>query len=94
MKNSKYEDDGRQIVDMSSTYQSEYGMRMRRPKPKRKATTLNDEKKQEFIQEPELTKRETRQVVANAMFAALLIGAVFIGTAFLFVLFCVNVWFN
>ena len=41
-----------------------------------------------------LTKKETRALVLNAVVAVLLIGAVFALAAFLFILFCIYVWFR
>ena len=40
-----------------------------------------------------LTPRETRRVVSQALLAGLAVGAVFLGGMFLFLLFCVHVWF-
>ena len=40
-----------------------------------------------------LTPRETRRVVSQALLAGLAVGAVFLGAMFLFLLFCVHVWF-
>jgi len=42
----------------------------------------------------ELNKKELRRVAANATLAALLVGSVFIIVFFLFIMFCVNVWFK
>lgn len=91
MKNRDFEDDGRQIADMSSTQRSWYGLRMNRRKPKGKAVPESNSKP-DYYQEPELTKKESRQLVANAILAALAIGVVFIGAAFLFLLFMTRVW--
>lgn len=41
----------------------------------------------------ELTARETRGVIGQALLAGLLVGGIFLGAMLLFLLFCVNVWF-
>ena len=90
MKKKDFEDDGRQIADMSSIDQSWYGMRMRGRIPKKKAEPSAEKPAHEI--EPELSKKETRQVIANAILAALLLGSIFIGAAFLFLMFLTKVW--
>ena len=94
MKKKDFEDDGRQIADMSGTYQSWYGLRMGRDKPKKKTAPKSESDSSQQKIEPEPTKKEIRQVAANAILAAMLLGAVFIGAAFLFLLFCTKVWFK
>ena len=42
----------------------------------------------------ELTKEERRSLVWLALKASLAVGGVFVLAAFLFLLFCVNVWFK
>lgn len=42
----------------------------------------------------ELTKEESRSLVWLALKASLAVGGVFVLAAFLFLLFCVNVWFQ
>ena len=42
----------------------------------------------------ELTKEERRSLVWLALKASLAVGGVFVLAAFLFLLFCVNVWFQ
>lgn len=44
--------------------------------------------------EPPLTRKETWGLVINALGAALLIGLVFVVVVFLFILFCIYVWFK
>lgn len=57
--------------------------------------TEEDEKIERTVQDmPELTKKETRRVIAGALLAGLLIAAVFIVACLLFLLFCVYVWFR
>lgn len=95
MKKKDFEDDGRQIANMSGIDRSYYSMRMGRRKSKAKASATNDDvNPHSYKPEPQLTKRETRQVVANAILATLLLGAVFIGGAALFILFCTEIWFR
>ncbi|MBN2878306.1 MAG: hypothetical protein JXN65_01630 [Clostridia bacterium] len=91
MKKKDFEDDGRQVADMSSIDKSWYGLRMHGGIPRKKKAVPSAEKPAHEV-EPELTKKETRQVIANAILAALLLGSIFIGAAFLFLLFLTKVW--
>lgn len=43
---------------------------------------------------PPLSRRETWNLILNAVIAALVIGAVFLGAVFLFILFCIYIWFR
>lgn len=45
------------------------------------------------IQEEKLTPGEVRWLIANTVVAALAVGGVFLLAIFLFLLFCVHVWF-
>lgn len=47
-----------------------------------------------YNQEEQLTKQETRRMMVSATAAGLVIGMIFIGAMFLFLLFCTNVWFK
>lgn len=52
------------------------------------------EHQQELYQQEEmLTKQETRRMIVSATAAGLVIGFVFLGIMFLFLMFCINVWF-
>lgn len=42
----------------------------------------------------ELTARETRGVIGQALLAGLLVGGIFLGAMLVFLLFCINVWFK
>lgn len=42
---------------------------------------------------PELDKKELRRITLTATLGGLLIGAVFIFVFFLFIMFCVHIWF-
>lgn len=42
---------------------------------------------------PELTGRETRKLIMSSLLAALMVGGVFIGVIFLFLLFATKIWF-
>jgi len=44
--------------------------------------------------DPPLTRKETWSLVLNAAAAALVIGLIFAGAVFLFILFCIYVWFK
>lgn len=96
MKVKKYDDDdGRQIVDMSSTYDFTYTTGMfgirKRSKKTRKVTETTE---RVAVNQPPLTKRETRKLMVNALLGGLAIGFVFVIVALIFILFCVFVWFK
>ena len=77
----KYEDDdGRTIADMNVE-----GMPWYNPNVP-KNTEEGGEKPQS------ISKRETAGWVINGIFAALLIGLLFVGMAWLFIMFCTNIW--
>lgn len=42
---------------------------------------------------PQLTRKELFRLTFNSLAAALLIAAIFIGLFFLFIMFCIHVWF-
>ena len=42
----------------------------------------------------EMNHHETLKLIVNAVLAALAIGGVFLGAVYLFLLFCVQVWFK
>lgn len=42
---------------------------------------------------PSLSKKELRRLTFSATLAALLVASVFLVVFFLFILFCVNIWF-
>ncbi|WMC94265.1 hypothetical protein [Kineothrix sp. MB12-C1] len=65
-------------------YTKDAGERMTSGKPEESADSPARE---------ELTPKETRHLIANAVVAALLVGGVFLLAIFLFLLFCVYVWF-
>lgn len=46
-----------------------------------------------YQQEEVMTKQETRRMIISATVSGLVIGVVFLGIMFLFILFCINVWF-
>ncbi|MBQ2895639.1 MAG: hypothetical protein IJE26_03110 [Oscillospiraceae bacterium] len=82
------DDDGRVIANMNVD-----GMpwSMRDVMSRRKKS---DEKLQSSQDFSDLTKEETRELVKGAMKAGLLIGGVFLVGAFLFILFCLFIWFR
>ena len=47
-----------------------------------------------IMEEQSLTKKEARVLIFNAIVATLLVAGIFIGFAFLFILFCTKVWFR
>ena len=80
-KKPKFEDDGRTIANMNVE-----GMPWYNPvRDKEKSSISNDFEG--------LSRKEKRAMMGGIMAAALLIGAIFIIGAFLFVLFCTKVWF-
>ncbi len=91
-KKKDFEDDGRQIADMSNVFDNWYGLKSRPKKPKKKASP--DDENSEIEKEPELTKKEVRQLMANAMLAALAVGLVFVAVTYLFFMFAIHVWFK
>lgn len=52
---------------------------------------LYDQSRKEPL--PELDKKELRRLTIGATLGGLLIGAVFIIVFFLFVMFCIHIWF-
>lgn len=95
MKSKKYDDDdGRQIADMSNTYEVNYlgffGIRRTLSDKKKKVSETSET----TVQVPPLTKRETRKIMFNALLGGLAIGSVFVVLAAIFILFCVFVWFK
>ena len=80
MRNNKsFEDDGRQVADMSGTYDiglSGFSSLKRLKKKKKESKKDGDE--QPKIQEDTLTKWETRKLAINALLAGLMVGVVFI----------------
>lgn len=45
------------------------------------------------LSEPQLNARETRKLMFSSLFAALAVAGVFILALFLFLMFCIHVWF-
>jgi hypothetical protein len=43
---------------------------------------------------PTLSKKELRRLALSAMTASLLIASVFLVVFFLFIMFCINIWFK
>ncbi len=90
-KDKGFEDDGRQVADMSDTYRSGYGSFSSLRKGNEKSKKEISDKKAQQYQDP-LTKRESRKLMFNALLAGLLIGTVFIVGALIFILFTLNIW--
>lgn len=83
----KFEDDGRQIADMSYTHNS-WSSSMKRLKSKK---TQTDQEEKEITP---MSKKDTRKFIFYAVLTALGIGMVFAVGFFLFIQFCINVWFK
>lgn len=77
----KFEDDGRTIANMNVE-----GMPWYNPSK----DIVNNKSTQDFT---DLTASEKRAMMRGILAAALLIGAIFVGGAFLFILFCTQIWF-
>lgn len=85
-KKQKFIDDGRTIADMNLE-----GMPWYNPATARQAgeEALTDEARSELSS---LNGKETAAMIKGVMAAALLVGVIFIGVFFLFILFCKYVW--
>ena len=78
------DDDGRVIANMNVDGMPWYqrSERQTSPIPKGRSDCFSD-----------LTKEETREIIRGALKASLLIAGVFILAMFLFILFCLYIWF-
>ncbi len=86
----KYEDDdGRRIADMSGIEMPNDPLLGGMPGKRKKAARESDP---DAPAPPLPDKRETRLIALHALLAGLVIGLIFIGAAFLFLLFCRYVW--
>ncbi len=100
-KKKKYDDDdGRVIADMNvegmpwnNGYDRWFGG-IYKKKYRRDIENQTQQDTPEDIEQLNITKRETRVLMLNALAAVLLIGLVFALAAFLFILFCTKVWFK
>lgn len=85
-KKKTFEDDGRIVANMNvegMPWYTEAEPLYKKPDYEKRSSALD-----------EMNKHETFKLLINATLAGLLVGAVFIGGAFLFILFCVQVWFK
>lgn len=78
------DDDGRVIASMNVD-----GMPWYQRSSSQKLPVRNDSSHFE-----DLTKEETREIIKGALKASLLIAGIFIFAMFLFILFCIFVWFR
>lgn len=93
MSKKRYDDDdGRRIADMSGTGLSPYQSPIKRKKPGKPGDESGAPRPASA--EPPLGKKEIWSLIINALGAALLIGLVFAGAAFIFILFCIFIWFR
>lgn len=76
------DDDGRVIANMNVDGMPWYQRSERHPWRSSKGSDFSD-----------LTKEETREIVKGALKASLVIVGIFILAMFLFILFCLYVWF-
>jgi hypothetical protein len=106
MKKNEYDDDDGRIVSDMSDLDNYHGFRLGiiRPnnrfinptKKKRDVSKIDEETNSDFVPEPELelTRQERWHLALNAMLAALAVGGVFILALFLFIMFCLHIWFK
>lgn len=78
----KFEDDGRTIANMNVEGMPWYN-------PSR--DIVKDGTSQDFT---DLSAGEKRAMMRGILAAALLVGLIFVGGAFIFILFCTQVWFR
>lgn len=85
------EDDGRVVSDMSFTNQLHWYDSFISHRDKKK----KGPKKQSLAEANiVLTKTETKSYIFSALLAGLSVGLVFVGAFYLFILFCINIWFK
>lgn len=85
------DDDGRIISDMSLTHQTHWYDSFSSDRDKKKRTT----KKQSLAEANiVLSKSETKSYIFSALLAGITIALVFIGSFYLFILFCIYIWFQ
>lgn len=93
MAKKEFHDDGRTIVDMSQTketpwYFSFSSLSRRNEKLRTEADYPSTEHQQP------LSRKERRSLIWSSVLAGLTIAGIFIGGAYLFILFCIHIWFN
>jgi len=85
------DDDGRIVSDMTflekTTWYESFSALSNITKKEPKKQSLHEANIQ-------LTKKETKSYVFSALLAGLSIALVFIGSFYLFILFCLNIWFK
>ncbi len=91
-RREKFEDDGRQIADMNIEgmpwYDRERALREKTEGNSRQ--TVRTESGKSPLDE--LSRKERWVLYRSVLAACLVIGLIFAGAAFLFILFCVYVW--
>lgn len=86
IKRNEEEDDNRVIADMNIDGMQPHNV-MRWDIP---VKPLYEESKMPV---PELSKKEIRRITASATLGGLLIGTIFLIIFFLFIMFCIHIWF-
>lgn len=94
MEKKEFIDDGRSVVDMTFTEKTSWYESFAALKKQKKPMDHHVINEASNARNLELTKAETRSFTYSAILAALLVGAVFFIVFFLFILFCVYVWFR
>lgn len=91
-KKEKFEDDGRQIANMNIEGMPWYDKdRALREKMEGDFVGITRKEKKKSPLD-ELTRKERWVLYRSVMAACMVIGVIFAGAAFLFILFCVYVW--
>lgn len=95
MSKKDFEDDGRTIADMSFTedHPSTFSFMATGRRKKKKQSDL-PEQSEHSKEEIKMTKKETRSFVLSSVLAVLTVSAIFLGGAYLFILFCIHIWFK
>lgn len=85
------DDDGRTISDMTFTEKTSWYENFAELTNRKDKTPKSKNVREAKI---ELTKAETRSFIYSTVISALLIAGLFIGVFYLFILFCIHVWFQ
>lgn len=93
MGKKDFHDDGRTIVDMSETKQTPWYFSFSAlSRRNEKLRASEDYPSSENTQE--MSKKERRSLVLSAILAGLTIAMIFVGGGYLFILFCIHIWFK
>ena len=93
MEKKDFHDDGRTIVDMSQTKETPWYLSFSTLSKRNEKLRTQDDYPSSENQQP-LTAKERRSLIMSSVLAGLTIAGIFIGGAYLFILFCIHIWFN